>query len=271
MSIKLYNGYIISKSSLTDLEAFSRKMARKLESCAYNHLCAFTAETVITLRDKSLIVSLLDSVPTTINKVLSNHYTAYKAARNEQETLPFELNVDASWVFIPHPFDSQKTLVLTYISHDKMQKIWDEFTTKAESPLKEFVYYNNQDKPDSISKKEWKEREKIWKLVLPAGRVPSNTGFTYKIFGAYDLPLDLKAKDVVARQPSLKKRVDSLAKELLLVTYTIERDITFSSSLVMRVLREFGEWYAKNPPEKLDLIARLTAALPEKYTEADLT
>jgi len=51
---------------------------------------------------------------------------------------------------------------------------------KKNRRFKDFSYWNNTDRDDRVTAREWRHREKTWDRILPGNRaVPAISGFTY--------------------------------------------------------------------------------------------
>lgn len=102
----------------------------------------------------------------------------------------------------------------------------------------DYSYWNNTDKPDSVSDEEWDERKRVWWGALPGvGSIRENM-ISCEIFPEEPTPLFISAdnkKEIsrIAANIETKKRVSSLIVNLMAKTITTDEFI----SKIMRIHR----------------------------------
>ena len=83
----------------------------------------------------------------------------------------------------------------------------------------EYCYYDNTDRPEEISAREWRIREKVWTGILqPNGWIPGKCSLTAH-FEAENMWMFSQAENVLKHIPSDDARVHSLAYDEVFKTY----------------------------------------------------
>ena len=103
------------------------------------------------------------------------------------------------------PLDN-KILAMPRSLNSLYNKIWESF-----SEVEEYGYWNNTDKPDEISNKEWNQRKKDWTEAFrgSVGWYANETGLKFEVMG--DPFLFILQKDQSSYFPNVKKRALSAA------------------------------------------------------------
>lgn len=143
--------------------------------------------------------------------------------------------------------------------------------------LQEFNYWDNTDRPDSLSEAQWEHRRGIWKeLLSPKGAGwPGDWGLG---FTCNPPPMTLEAALVAAAAPPIEKRARDLAKMRLVDVYVRARRETASpETLDMTALtglvHEAAGWMmsAKDGRQALDEETRKLAGILPELNEDILT
>jgi len=102
------------------------------------------------------------------------------------------LNVGASIVI--YPFDGGIYL-LPFIGnkYDALSEISDKF--------QEYGYWDNTDRPASISDEEWDERARVWTSVIHYGEPYNSCGFSYDLYTEEDVLITVLNLEINRRKP----------------------------------------------------------------------
>lgn len=155
MSTKIYNAYITDKS-LSELLLIFNSLAIECEELKLN---------------------LLRQSMTGISS--DEYYGLAMKARDDHNNdiinnLDFQLEVVI--------FEVKNKRLLMLFGNKEIMK----FAISKMPFITDFHYQYFTDKPDNITKKEWRKREKFWNKAIPTGR-PSSHGFVFEL-SKFDLP-----------------------------------------------------------------------------------
>lgn len=130
---------------------------------------------------------------------------------------------------------SRKVIGICYTDRPAL---WDAFLGMP--GISEYMYYNNSDRPENMSLKRWKTREKDWDDVLGYD-VPAQRMLTYTVIPDYTLPIP--NENTVCNITEYDKRLRSLARD---VTMEQCKDIQFDTpSEYLRFIRESTDFAAR--------------------------
>lgn len=199
MSTKIFNGFEIKTKSLKDLKIFIDDLKSKLEPIRTQKIYQKIAKELTNIIDELYFIDdkkkFLDGyfseleinnisecyLGNLIKKLIYKKYSEIyeKNIRNPSYDFGFSLS------FIPV---KNKVLGLYWTEDEDMIK-----TLFSYENIKEYKYYNNTDRPKTISKKSWDLRSKYWDYVYDNG-TPSTTGFTWQLsnnnkFDNYEISL----------------------------------------------------------------------------------
>lgn len=145
-----------------------------------------------------------------------------------------------------------KTLGMTFI---KNKNLYETFMNLPE--VSEYGYWNNVDKPEDISEKEWDIREKDWNEALEGIGIPSENGFcfllTQNLKDAHCFIWSYE-KDVLPYLTPTEIINEQIAKNVLADNKFKELNETKPNEISMNVVR--ANTYAKEHPEEVKEIAK---------------
>lgn len=267
MSTKIYNGYRISMMSFDKLHEFATGFMQTVRA---------VARTEANRRATWLAVELLDCLrlgeplPQYAAETVgsSNDWTVQAVARHsslnriinarQQNQRDTEYDFDCSLTFIPL---GKKILTLCY--SEQFEHLWRAFPG-----VEEYGYWDNTDKPETVSNAAWRRRMKDWDAAI-GDDAPCMRGFTIEAWGKYSGPMP----EVTARlQPSLKQRAGEFARLRLSRQYDAEsgKDLkSLSSSEFMAHYMGFRKWLGEHPDALTAAVADVSEALPRRWKQAD--
>lgn len=96
---------------------------------------------------------------------------------------------------------------------------WNEARTRwfRHPAIHEYGYWNNTDRPDRCSEREWDARRRVWDRLLPGSAIPAQHGWSFTV---YPTTASFPSKQTLARiyrhhLPSFERRVGDLAIDLV--------------------------------------------------------
>lgn len=204
MSTKIFNGYYIDLCTLQELQDFSMLLREKiigkierlyakklLELSTYNHDEKYVCKPYIPQKYYPLMSAEW--------KIDERFYNIEKTNRRDPE---YDFGFDVT--FVP---TETKILTLIYTEQAECIKLFESFPNVHPYP-----YYNNTDKPNTISDEDWDARGHEWDKALEPYDVPALQGFSIKCL----IYLPLFNKEELAAYldliPSFQQRVNHFAK-----------------------------------------------------------
>ena len=134
--------------------------------------------------------------------------------------------------------------------------------------MKEYGYWNNTDKPDEISAKDWNKRRINWDKALPTG-IPIMDGISIKlilkdssIFSLSDEQRKIYIENS-SHQIDYEKRINKAKEEIMIEIIGLEKETSVSS--VMRLVNNVKDKkFTKEQQEIYDTLdMKLRSCLPE--------
>ena len=191
MSTKIYDGFYINETSIYDVMQFNQRIKPKLREIAmaeYQKVFVEAMACMATYLKYGVEFTFADLNPSEfsgsnyreLSLFVARHFREV-AIKNESAVTISEfcsdLGFDFKVCYLPM---KDKTLGIPY----------GENSVMTEAFLKEvhdYGYWNNTDKPESVSEEEWKQREKDWDIVLPGIGIPSENGLICKLLYTRDI------------------------------------------------------------------------------------
>jgi len=152
MSIKIYYAYKLQLMNLKELKIFCDNVREKFKLCRNNYIKENYDEEFYK------------------KEILIPHWT---------DKINFQLDFTATISFFPY----KKCILCVPMCHS----IYIEEFNKLPN-IKEYGYWNNTDKPDDISNKEWRDRKLAWETVWTDYKSPSSDSFIYNLLDNLSLP-----------------------------------------------------------------------------------
>lgn len=103
-------------------------------------------------------------------------------------------------------------LATFYSEKQEFIEIWESYPG-----IKEYMYYNNTDKPDNLTLKQWKKRQSDWEKAIPSFH-PYESGIVVEFI--IDCPswflFSEKLESYISKfQPSLEERAEEMARRAI--------------------------------------------------------
>lgn len=211
MSTKIHNGYQLqNKTTFADLNLFCQKLgeqiSKKREELVEQLFSDLFMNDIVSIFSGDYLyfekVNLKRNIVFCLSEICENEQNKIKTigARNPRFDFDFEV------VFI---HSSQKILCLLYTEKREFVNIWE-----SQPGVEEYGYWNNSDKPENLSEKDWDKREIDWDEALPGYTPPSKRGLVYipddkYIFGIFNNEF----KKMLSKKEALRKLSQSLLRQ----------------------------------------------------------
>lgn len=253
MSTKIYNAYWLKdydiQSAMQMLQAFKLDTLRPL------------AETLKAKVLAQRAVAMLDRVTLGWDTEVQNYVSvAWREIKEEQKNVKLgNREPDVDFGFETSLIVHAKNIYMTVHTEQPLYlKAWEAIPN-----IMDFSYWNNTDKPDDVSAKDWARRKKVWSTIFSGSvRCPDDAGIGINLLsveGSWKWP---KEEDILANVPTLDERVerhhlDAAARELL---GKIDPDDPFSK--IMSLHRD---------PRYKEIGEKLRAVLPTDINWSHIT
>ncbi len=252
MSTKIYNGFKFKNPNIVVIRKQLINFQKPVKEIIEKLCSIYIARITTTLLDTKAVGAPVEVFFKGMFKnSVKNESLPFVARRHISEVIregewPFDFKFKIS-VF---PISSKLTLGIYYCGETECIEL-----IQNQSWFISYEYFNNSDKPENISEKEWKTRGKHWDIPFPDDKstCPCNCGFTMDITEPYidQTPYMLTVEKIIDKIPSFNDRLQHTAENL--------HDIPLSDKEHQKLDRE----KAKIKIEKIK--KQIKHKLPEKY------
>ena len=199
MSTKIYNGLRIKYMTMQELIPFSKELRAQLEPIAKEEfLKSYTKmleEAIVFIQTGVQIDSCIHNYnelsalenPTfkDVNRIIDKEIRQFIKANKSATTITESVSAfdfDTSLCVFPL---SRKILAVPICNNERLINALSE-----NENITEYGYWNNTDKPDNVSNREWNTRKSDWDKALPGIGVLRENGFIFDLidtmWDAYD-------------------------------------------------------------------------------------
>lgn len=231
MSTKIFNGYKFSRVlTVPELQWFNNDMVTSLREVADDRVFKKTINACSLLNDRILVG---DQLPAPLNfhtlpakwSIFSKVNSDLLLSKRSKE------DYNSEWVIL---YARRKMLALFFTQQDVFQSKWES------SPyITPFPYWDNTDKPSSISNQSWKNRGKVWDEALKFS-TPAVSGLSCQVYSNYEVPLIPEIEQVITNQPSIKERIDALTDYFIGIHY--QKEVPFDGTSYYSYSNHFRTW-----------------------------
>ena len=163
----------------------------------------------------------------------------------------------------------EKLLCMFFAERKEFREIFE-----GSRGVEEYGYWNNTDRPDGISSREWNQRLSDWKKAIPELSVVTDHGFKISLVGDHALGL-VHRKEAIPFVQEKGRRAEKLAKRLLLNERMRKMSEGVNIRLpeeMMRLFHQATEWQ-NSDDGKIAHAKKIEEILPKlkDLTEEDLT
>lgn len=218
MSTKIYNGYKIKNMKFSELNDFCMNIRQKIHEEAHKIVLKQIARECAEIVD-NIFTKRFNQIPANYRE--KTEYSVYYAARSiSLERIEKNKTFTCSFVLYPHG----RNILCTF--HSRNENFESIFSSTE--GVEEYGYWNNTDKPENISEKQWRKRQKDWDKVFTRNPlkgceyIPSLTGLMCDIINSdilylfYSLGTKDDLKLIIENMPDFNKRLEALAHDMAL-------------------------------------------------------
>ena len=234
-SIKMNYDFDGSEDSVKKTETFIKKWYR----CSISHERIFAnnaddIQSIISEVEHPFCGGILNMA---INILKSQHSWSQRF---------FTIDLRSEIAFVSSPHGSRKLLFLAYGDEfinvlNKLIESNNDFIQKYH--IQRYSYWNNTDRPDNVSPREWKQREKDWDRALPTsaarcGLCTSDIFNSYDLYDIFKMAEDGRAVKITKMIPSMTDIIAKLTNELTM-DHFIRNDPNYDE-------KSYHEWFDLN-------------------------
>ena len=259
MSKNVSNGFVFKTTDLMEIHNTIDEFRKQLQPLVYDKTAQYFADECTARYDYNTIDNKKS------HGIFNEIYQQFIQKQDEvrvkavrDPSVDFQFNI----IVIP---TKDKFYGLFYTEQVDFVNLWTE-----NDLVDEYIYYNHQDRPDTFTEDEWKEREAKWgELLDPAGGIPALAGFTYSVIQEQTVVVP-KIKDVISKIPSIANRTELCARDKMFKRFA--KDKKFSDNNVIKLYGEFVEYLDTDEGKKKydDEIGRMSSQLKIILTEQEL-
>lgn len=237
MSTKIYNGYIINKN-LNDFfleiqKVYKTKIEDKRRQLFYEEYIGYSIEILdkntinkktkkLLIKDKIFDKNIINYLNTTdsfknknfyIHRIMSNVLDFVENKEDNEKNIFNNSRLKLELFF--YPISENKTLIYVLCENSLFNILKENI-----EGIEEYGYWNNSDKPDDCTNKEWKKRKSDWNIALPGiGKLSEGLLYNrHKEFYNYNTFLEKKDIEEINKNYIIdfKKRKNKLVNELII-------------------------------------------------------
>lgn len=274
MSTKIYNGLIFDVQ-IQDLLPILNQIRNKIEPIAEKKIMEASYSLMIDLAFKKTTKESVDSIfpkdfpqrkRDSFLKEIKNwddysffgYLLAVEWAKyNEKTDFSFGVleaaNVSLELSLFPY---RDRTLAIPFGANDLIDAL------KNTTTVRDYCYWNNSDKLESVSDEEWDERGIAWDVVLPTG-LPVKDGFSYTIMSSFLMDSHVVEKESFMEY--FKKCRDT--KIRIASREAMIQGFSHKGLSPVKALEKVAQMVKSNDPEWQKLYRLLDGNLPKNLDE----
>jgi hypothetical protein len=261
VSTRIYHGFRFKSSSIIALQDFFMRWRETLKSLHRNELAAVLARIATDTLDRSFTNPELQVGKTPWSEAFSDVMDRQKTIKKTGSRDP-EVDFDFDVSILPY---GRKIYGIIYSERGDWRDLFLE-----QPEIEDFSYWNNSDRPDTISAREWNHRNKTWNTVLGSRGIPALRGFSAQ---CTEETLYVECEDVLEAVKPHVDRVFNRAKDVIIGAEMYRRMQEIAEpdrqKHIFETFWEAHDWM-KTPEAKLLLqakISELSEKLPRVITK----
>lgn len=170
MSTKVYNAFKIDTNDIYEVQNILKGHHATVKEISKDKIIDFLIKSAVEDFDKDHI----NKKDTDKNYISIANQEMQERQREIQKTRSRDPEVDFDAEIAIFPLEGK----FYGIYYSEQDEFYEDLLKQPN--ISEFSYYNNTDKPDNISEKDWQERERIWDIIFDGNGLPCEVGFTKK-------------------------------------------------------------------------------------------
>lgn len=258
MSTKIHNGYRFNSADLKKIMPMLHRLGRHYEDMLRIKVAIATAEIAVEVMDDHTLGRLKDDVDTSSSPYLFAYHLLDKRGRaikcSEKRDPAADFGFDVT--IIPRAKDS---LILLYTEHDEFRACMS-----VVPGMEPFPYWNNTDRPDGMTARQWTARGQAWSDAMGKEGVPGRVGLSRSYFTHLPHFEPTFLDEVVKRVPSIDTRATRIAHDMHRDAYVAKHAKKLpmdSNGFLDSIIKWCG--LARTPEGKAK-IAKLSARIQKK-------
>lgn len=252
MSTKIYGGFRMRTSSLRaawrEAEAFRSEVRAMAATAQQSWLAARAAHLAVDPKGHAHTESPLV-------RAKAEMLEAHSGAEHDSRRSPVH-DWGVEIVFLP---GRRGLYGIMYAEQSVVHTAW-----LSRPSVRPYAYWNNTDRPDDVSDREWARRERTWDLLLPGATAPAAAGLTVTI----PIPtewMSLTGHDLASHLPSRESLAARLAADAIRdEAYAHRHDLSVGQLMqqVRRVM-DAPDWADRVAARTQEVLATLPMITPE--------
>lgn len=225
--------------SISELQSFCMKVREEIQKVSEKEVYSFYAKRIINVIDGLTFGFPLEKIKDS-DGILSFIFFEFLDKIEEAEKSDFrQPSYDFEFNFCVFPL-KDKFLVTVYGEKEAYIKTFENF-----KEVEEYKYYNNTDRPENVSSREWKKRESDWnKALCGYCSIPSMSGFSIECANSKTLPVvtSNEIEKVKEYYPSLEERINNVAVCFLRRKFFNNYREEIKPNNIIKIIREYSLW-----------------------------
>ena len=259
MSKNISNGFVFNTTDIMEIHNAIGEFRKQLQPLVYEKVVQYFADECTATYDFNTVDNKkCHGIFNEIYQQLVHKQDEVRIKAVRDPSVDFQFNIGV----IP---SDDKFYGLFYTEQIDFVNLWND-----NDIVSEYIYFNHEERPDTFTEDEWKEREMKWdKLLEPAGGIPALAGFTYSVIQEQTI-LVPKIKDVINAIPPIKNRTELVARDRMFKRFA--KGKKFTDNNVMKLYGEFVEYLDTDDGKQKydDEIGRMSSQLKLILTEQEL-
>jgi hypothetical protein len=172
MSTKIYNGFKIDTGDISEVQSIFNGHQVALKQVTKEKIIEFLVKSAVEEFDKDKVYN--NPVEEDKNYISQANQEMRDRQRESKKNNSRDPEIDFEAEIAIFPFEGN----FYGIYYSEQNEFYNNLLKQKK--VSEFSYYDNTDKPDRITKKEWEERERVWDTIFKGNGLPCEVGFTKK-------------------------------------------------------------------------------------------
>lgn len=173
MSAKIYTGFKIDTGDIFEVQNICKEHHTAVKEITKEKVIEFLIKSAVEDFDKDMVYKK-ESTETDRNYISAANREMRDRQKEIKQTNSRDPEVDFGADIVIFPFEGK----FYGIYDSEKTEFYSDFLTRPK--VSEFRYYDNTDKPDNISEKDWDERSRVWDAIFKGSDLSCEIGFTKK-------------------------------------------------------------------------------------------
>ncbi len=243
MSTKLFNGYYIEQCNLKQLHKFSLKLREKMQEKEKEIYVRLLVNSSVYIYDKRNLIKVgyyeLPKGEIEYKGPYSAFFRAYYHISDRfnkvQHSMTRDVDYDLSCNVTVIPTKT-KILALIYAEQKEYHEVFESFKNVYKYP-----YWDNTDRPNDMTQKEWNARGREWDNALKPNDIPAMSGFGIECVPIFIPHVEKDELFSLCPMPAFENRILIHANRILSDRF-FKRTITGDTTPITEIVPRVSEW-----------------------------